>query len=158
MVRKKCILACCVLLESNYMRRIAAILPILVPCAAVAQSGEESHPRIIVTSAATIPSPPDRAVVSFSVHGEGSTSDDAVRAVVTKREAIEKGLAGASGRLDIRAAQIGIAEVRGPDCNRNNYGNPRLSIGECAIIGYTADLARLRRQAGGYYQCLQPQL
>ena len=122
------------------MRRIAAILPILVPCAAVAQSGEESHPRIIVTSAATIPSPPDRAVVSFSVHGEGSTSDDAVRAVVTKREAIEKGLAGASGRLDIRAAQIGIAEVRGPDCNRNNYGNPRLSIGECAIIGYTADL------------------
>ena len=122
------------------MRRFAAILPILVPCAAIAQSGEELRPRIVVTSAATIPSPPDRAVVSFSVHGEGATSDEAVRAVVTKRDAIEKGLAGISDRPDIRAAQIGIAEVRGRDCNRNTYGNPRLSTGECAIIGYTADL------------------
>ena len=122
------------------MRRFAAILPILVPCAANAQSGEELRPRIVVTSAATIPSPPDRAVVSFSVHGEGATSDEAVRAVVTKREAIEKGLAGVSDGPDIRAAQIAMAEVRGPDCNRNSYGNPRLSTGECAIIGYTADL------------------
>lgn len=122
------------------MRRFAALLPILVPCAAMAQSGEEPRPRIVVTSAATIPSPPDRAVVSFSVHGEGTTSDEAVRDMVAKREAIEKGLEGIAARPDIRAAQVGIAEVRGRDCNRNGYGNPRLSTGECAIIGYTADL------------------
>lgn len=122
------------------MRRFAAFLPFLVPCAATAQSGEEPHPRIVVTSAATIPSPPDRAVVSFSVHGEGATSDEAVRAMVAKRDAIEKGLAGISVQPDIRAAQIAIVEVRGRDCNRNTYGNPRLSTGECAIVGYTADL------------------
>jgi len=122
------------------MRRLAAFLPILVPCAAIAQSGEEPHHRIVVTSAATIPSPPDRAVVSFSVHGEGATSDEAVRAMVAKQDTIEKGLAGVSAQPDIRAAQVAIAEVRGRDCNRNTYGNPRLSTGECAIVGYTADL------------------
>lgn len=121
------------------MYRIAALLPILIPSAAIAQS-DEAHPKIIVTSAATIPSPPDRAVVSFSVHGEGATSDEAVRAMVVKREAIEKGLNGIAAQPDIRAAQVGIAEVRGPSCNRNSYGNPRLSTGECAIVGYTADL------------------
>ncbi|MGF7172261.1 hypothetical protein FHS91_003969 [Sphingobium xanthum] len=122
------------------MRRFAALLPIILPCAAIAQSGEEPRPRIIVTSAATIPSPPDRAVVSFSVHGEGTTSDEAVQSMVAKRDAIEKGLAGISARPEIRAAQVAIAEVRGRDCNRNSYGNPRLSTGECAIVGYTADL------------------
>lgn len=122
------------------MHRFAALLSILVPSAAIAQSDDEARPRIVVTSAATIPSPPDRAVVNFSVHGEGVTSDEAVRAMVAKREAIEKGLSGISAQPDIRAAQVGIAEVRGPDCNRNSYGNPRLSTGECAIIGYTADL------------------
>ncbi|UZW54500.1 SIMPL domain-containing protein [Sphingobium sp. JS3065] len=121
------------------MHRIAALIPILIPSAAIAQS-DDARPRIVVTSASTIPSSPDRAVISFSVHGEGATSDEAVRALVTKRDAIEKGLAGVFGRPDIRAAQIGIAEVRGPDCNRNIYGNPRLSTGECAIIGHTADL------------------
>jgi uncharacterized protein YggE len=122
------------------MRRLASVLPLLVPSAAIAQTGEDARPRIIVSSAATIPSPPDRAVVSFSVHGEGTTSDEAVRAMVAKRDAIEKGLAGISAGSDIRAAQIGIAEVRGRDCNRNTYGNPRLSTGECAIVGYTADI------------------
>lgn len=122
------------------MHRFAALVPILIPSVALAQSGDEARPRIVVTSAATIPSPPDRGVVSFSVHGEGATSDEAVRAMVAKREAIEKGLAGISSQPDIRAAQVSIAEVRGPDCNRNGYGNPRLSTGTCAIIGYTADL------------------
>jgi uncharacterized protein YggE len=122
------------------MRRFAALLPILLPSPVIAQSGEELYPRIVVTSAATIPSPPDRAVVSFSVHGEGATSDEAVRAMIAKRDAIEKGLGGISALPDIRAAQVSIAEVRGRDCNRNTYGNPRLSTGECAIIGYTADL------------------
>ncbi|MBB5984413.1 SIMPL domain-containing protein [Sphingobium lignivorans] len=121
------------------MHRLVVLLPILVPCAALAQTGEAPRPQIVVTSAATIPSPPDRAVVSFSVHGEGATSDEAVRAMVAKRDAIEKGLAGVSGQSELRAAQVAIAEVRGRDCNRN-YGNPQLSTGECAIIGYTADL------------------
>ncbi len=122
------------------MQRFVAVLPLLMPSAAIAQTGEDPSPRIIVSSAATIPTPPDRAVVSFSVHGEGTTSDEAVRAMVAKRDAIEKGLASISAGFDIRAAQIGIAEVRGRDCNRNTYGNPRLSTGECAIIGYTADI------------------
>ncbi len=122
------------------MRRFAALLAILTSSAAIAQTGEAPRPQIVVSSAATIPSPPDRAVVSFFVHGEGTTSDEAVTAMVAKREAIEKGLAGISARPDIRAAQVSIAEVRGRDCNRNTYGNPRLSTGECAIIGYTADL------------------
>jgi len=122
------------------MRRVAALLPLLIPSVAIAQSGSEARPSIVVTAAATIPSPPDRAVISFSIHGEGATSDEAVRAMVTKREVIGKGLASISAQPDIRAAQVGITEVRSPDCNRTSYGNPRLSTGACAIIGYTADL------------------
>ena len=122
------------------MRRFAALLAMLAPGAAIAQTGEEPRPRIVITSAATIPSPPDRAVVSFSIHGEGTTSDEAVRAMVAKRDRIENGLAGIAAGADIRAAQVGIAEVRGRDCKRNVYGNPQLSTGECAIVGYTADL------------------
>lgn len=122
------------------MRRLTAVLALSFPCAAFAQSAEDPQPRIVVASAATIPSPPDRAIVSFSVHGEGATSDEAVRAMEEKRKAVEKGLAGISAGSDIRAAQVGISEVRGRDCNRNSYGNPRLSTGECAIVGYTADL------------------
>lgn len=122
------------------MRRIAALVPFLVPCVGLAQSGEDARPRIVVASNATVPSPPDRAVVSFSVHGEGATSDAAVRAMVTKRDAIERGLAGIAAQPDIRAAQVAIAEVRGAGCDRNAYGNPRLSTGDCAIVGYTADL------------------
>lgn len=122
------------------MHRFTAVILILAPCTAVAQTSDEARPRIVVTSAATIPSPPDRAVISFSVHGEGATSDEAVRSMAAKRDAIEKGLAGVSARPEIRAAQVGIAEVRGADCNRNPYGNPHLSTGECAIVGYTADL------------------
>lgn len=88
------------------MRHFAVLFPILLPYPAIAQPGEEQRPRIVVNGAATIPSPPDRAVVSFSVHGEGAASDEAVRAMETKRDAIEKGLASVAVRPDIRAAPV----------------------------------------------------
>lgn len=123
------------------MRLPLLLCLMLVPLSgSAAQVVEDQPPRIIVTSAATISTMPDRAVISFTVHGEGATSDEAVSAMVAKRTAIGSGLAHFAAKPEARTAQVSIAEVRGRDCNRNTFGNPRLSTGECAIVGYTADL------------------
>jgi uncharacterized protein YggE len=123
------------------MRFPSLLCLMLVPLSGSAAQGvEDQPPRIIVTSAATISTMPDRAVISFTVHGEGATSDEAVSAMVAKRTAIESGLTHFAAKPQARTAQVSIAEVRGRDCNRNTFGNPRLSTGECVIVGYTADL------------------
>lgn len=119
---------------------LIACLGLALPAATAAQAAEDPQPRIIVSGAGTVSTAPDRAGISYNVHGEGTTSDEAVTAMVAKRKAIDGGLASFAAKPQARASQVVIAEVRGRDCNRNNYGTPRLSTGECAIIGYTADL------------------
>ncbi|WP_293968395.1 SIMPL domain-containing protein [Sphingomonas sp.] len=113
----------------------------LLPLAAApALAAEDPQPRIIVAGTGTASAAPDRVTIAYGVHGEGTTSDEAVSAMVARRKAIETGLGGFTAKAQSRASQVSIAEVRGRDCNRNSYGTPRLSVGECAIIGYTADL------------------
>ncbi|QJU57565.1 SIMPL domain-containing protein [Sphingomonas sp. AP4-R1] len=119
---------------------LIACLGLALPAAAAAQAAEDPQPRIIVSGAGTASTAPDRVGIGYGVHGEGATSDEAVSAMVAKRKAIDGGLAGFAARPQARASQVTIVEVRGRDCNRNTYSNPRLSTGECAIIGYTADL------------------
>lgn len=106
--------------------------------AAPAFAADEPIPRIIVSGTGQVSTPPDRVAIQFSVHGEGATSDEAVSAMVAKRKAIDGGIA-TFGKADAKASNISIAEVRGRDCNRGNYQS-KLSTGECAIIGYTADI------------------
>jgi uncharacterized protein YggE len=120
-----------------------ALMPalILLPLSAVgAQAGDEQIPRIIVAGTGVASVAPDRVAIGYGVHGEGVTSDEALTAMVAKRKAIDGGLVGFAARPQARASQVTIAEVRGRDCNRAPYGGPKLSTGECAIIGYTADM------------------
>lgn len=116
-----------------------SLLPtaLLLAAPAIAQE-DRPVPRIIVSGVGTASTMPDRVAIAYTVHGEGATSDEAVSAVATKRRAIDGGLVRYAAKAEARAAQVMVSEVRGRDCNR--YSNPRLSTGECAIIGYTADL------------------
>jgi uncharacterized protein YggE len=121
-----------------------ALMPslILLPLsAAAAQAVDDPQPRIIVAGTGSVSVPPDRVSIAYGVHGEGATSDEAVTAMVAKRKAIDGGLVSFAAKPEARTSQVYISEVRGRDCNRAPYGGPRLSVGECAVIGYMADLA-----------------
>ena len=117
--------------------RCVALLTLLVATPAFA---EDPSPRISVMGNATVSTPPDRAQINFTVHGEGATSDEAVTALAAKRKAIEAGLARYAAKAELGASRVAVNEVRGAACNRPMYNAPKLSTGECAIIGYVADL------------------
>lgn len=105
----------------------------------VAMAADEPRPRIAVSGSGSVETPPDLATVQFRVVGEGDTSDAAVAALVAKRGRIAAGLAALDRRIEPRASEVSVAEVRGTDC-RQEYDRPRLSTGPCAITGYIATI------------------
>lgn len=119
------------------MRLPFLALAALIPTATVAAT-EEPIPRIIVSGLGTISTTPDRAVIEYGLHGEGTTSDEAVAALVAKRKTIEGGMTAIAGTSQPKAGQISVNEVRGSACNR--YEMPKMSTGDCAILGYSADV------------------
>lgn len=74
------------------------------------------------------------------MRGEGATSDDAARALVAKRGAIDAVLA---GKAEVRTGRLSSIAARDKSCdaNDNDYDpKARLSTGPCAIQGYIANL------------------
>ena len=106
-------------------------------CSTAAMAADEPRPRISVNGTGSVETPPDIATISYRIVGEGPTSDVAVTALVAKRGRIAVGLAALDRRIEPRASEVAIAEVRAPEC-RQDYGRPRLSTGPCAITGYVA--------------------
>lgn len=116
------------------------LLPLsLVALAEPALADTTLPPRIMVTGSGSVFTPPDLAVITYRVHGEGRTSDDAVGALVAKRKAVDAGTRGLVGE-PATGGEVSIQEVRSRDCTASNYGQPQLSTGACVIIGYVADL------------------
>lgn len=126
------------------MRRLL-LAALLASVSAIAHAADDQSPRIVVSANGRSTLPPDRADIAYTVRGEGATSDEAVRQLVSKRDAIERGLATFSPRPEAHATQVNVNDVRGRDCQR--YGAPSLSVGECAIQGYTAELSLSIRTA-----------
>jgi uncharacterized protein len=119
------------------MLRLMVFLALLGGGSAAAQ---ESIPQVLVAGVGAVKNPPDVAILSFTVRGEGRTSDDAARQLEANRKGIEDGL-GALAPVQLTTAELSIEEVRGEDCDVDSYGGqPRLSIGDCAIQGYVATL------------------
>lgn len=106
----------------------------------------DDTPRISVSATASVQTPPDRATIAYTVHGEGASSDEAVASMVGKRERIDAGLASLHIAVEAGTSRVAVTEGRGPDC-RQNYGTARLSTGACAIQGYAADLTVSLRTA-----------
>jgi uncharacterized protein YggE len=129
-------------------RFVTLLLAAATPALAAAADGP---PRIVVGGSGRVFTPPDLATISYTVRGEGDTSDAAVALMVSRRTKIDAGLA-LFKQIEARASQVSIAEVRGREC-QPSYGAPILSTGACAIIGYVAELSvnvrtTLPKQAG----------
>ena len=102
---------------------------------ATAQSVEP--PRISVVGTGTVKNAPDRATIEYSVRGEGTTSDAAVGAMVARGTQIEAGIATFGAAVELRTGRVSVSEARGKDCSDEGT---RLSVGECSIRGYVAEL------------------
>ena len=81
---------------------------------------------------------PDIATITYTVRGEGSTSDDAVRAMTASAARIHAAIRAIDATAEPKTSEVRIAEVRSTDCKEQSYGPPQLSTGACAISGYVA--------------------
>ena len=95
------------------------------------------RPRIIVDGYGEVKMPPDLAAITYTVRGEGSTSDDAVRAMTAKGGRIEAALHKIDSAAEPRTGDVSIAPVKSDDC-KDRVETPQLSTGPCAILGYVA--------------------
>ncbi|WP_420141701.1 SIMPL domain-containing protein [Sphingomonas sp.] len=113
---------------------------------AVAAGAANAHaesitPQIQVAATGVSKTAPDTALIALTVRGEGATSDDAVRQLSQGSKAIRGALASVLGAdMEFETAALSIAEVRPKACDDSRFGTRRLSTGECAIIGYIAQL------------------
>ncbi|MBB4098138.1 SIMPL domain-containing protein [Sphingomonas kyeonggiensis] len=109
---------------------------------ALAQDKPEP-PRIDVVAGGTIELPAEIAAIRYVVRGEGQTADEATRALVARKEQVERALGQFSDtKLDIRTGTMRVQEVRSAECRRGEMGmqQPRLSTGPCAVQGHIADM------------------
>ena len=104
-----------------------------------ASGAEPPTPQISVTGSGSVFTPPDLAVVSWTVHGEGPTSDVALTQLNATRRAIDGGIRTLTSAT-AKGGDVSIRAVRSRECTANSYGPPQLDAGTCAIIGYVADL------------------
>lgn len=98
-------------------------------------------PQISVTGNGSAFTPPDLAVVSWTIHGEGPTSDAALTQLNATRSAVDGGIRSLTSATS-RGGNVSIRAVRRSECTANSYGPPQLDAGLCAIIGYVADLSQ----------------
>ncbi len=117
---------------------IAAIIVAVLPATAVAQTFPAS-PYIEVNGSGEVETPPDTAIVKFSLRGEGRTSDDAVRNMVASGKAIFAALAALDPAAIPTTDKVEAQGARGQQCNeRSNYDDKQISTGICAIVGFVA--------------------
>ena len=104
-----------------------------------AGSADNPTPQISVAGTGSVFTPPDVAVVTWTIHGEGPTSDAALTQLNATRRAVDGGVRSLTTALP-KGGDVSIRAVRGRECNANSYGPPQLDTGACVIIGYVADL------------------
>jgi uncharacterized protein YggE len=113
---------------------------VLLAAAQAAGPGQNEVSRIVVQGWASVKDNPNVAEISYDVRGDGSTSDQAVAALVARSGAIEKALRSVDPGVQIHSDSVRIQIVRPKDCEENDYRDDavHLSTGECAIKGYVA--------------------
>jgi uncharacterized protein YggE len=120
--------------------KIAALIFLLSAASPVAAQ-TPTPSQILVSASGTAKNAPDMATVSFTLRGEGATSDEAAEKLRDSADAVKRGVRSLlRGEPDFQASRLAIGQVRPKECDANNYGQQRLSTGPCAIIGYIATL------------------
>lgn len=110
----------------------------LTATAAGAQTSAPS--QILVSATGTAQAPPDRATISYTVRGEGTTSDEATAKLRDQAKAIRAGAEQVvRGAMELQSSDFRIEPVRSREC-QSGYGQVQLSTGACAIQGYVATM------------------
>jgi uncharacterized protein YggE len=117
--------------------RYACLLLISLPAPAFAQAGAIVENTLQVTGVGKVSTAPNVGEAQYWVTGEGKTPDEASGALVATRTAIKDQISRLlDGHANITDGELIILPVRGTHCDTN--AQPRLSEGDCAIIGYFA--------------------
>jgi uncharacterized protein YggE len=100
-------------------------------------------PRLVVLGRGTVKTPPDIALLSFTIRGEGATSDAAAKELMRKRTSIVDGLSGQLKQvLTVNLGELSILEARDRACDADDDSNrPRLSSGSCEVRGFVAQIS-----------------
>jgi len=124
------------------MRLNAIMLAVLVggqAFAAAAQPAIANQRSIIVDGYGEVKTNPDLATISYTLRGEGVTSDEAVRAMVVSGARIEAALRGIDPAVDPQTSKVEVSPARSADCKASDEdSSAQLSKGACAIVGYVA--------------------
>ena len=98
------------------------------------------RPRIVVDGYGEVKSVPDVATISYTLRGEGATSDDAVRAMVASGQRIETSLRAIDAGVEPKTSEVRVSPAKGYSCG-GERGDPDdlLSKGACSVTGYIAN-------------------
>jgi len=123
------------------MRAFFVMIAMASVAAPVRGQTSAPEPRTIdVRGHGKVTLPPDTANIHYWVRGEGKTSDDATRTMSESKSRIESGLKGFLGAdAQITNNDLVVIEVRDPNCKVES-GRAALSEGQCAIVGYLAQI------------------
>ena len=123
------------------MRALFVMMTVASIAAPALGQTSATDPRTIdVSGNGKVTLPPDTANIHYWARGEGKTSDDATRAMADSQGRIESGLKAFLGAgSQITNNDLVVIEVRDPNCKVES-GRAALSEGQCAIIGYLAQI------------------
>jgi hypothetical protein len=122
------------------MRTVLIAATALFATPAIGQTQTFDGRTIDVSGHGKVTLPPDTANIHYWVRGEGKTSDDATRTMADSQARIESGLEaflGSGGQISNN--DLVVIEVRDPNCKVEN-GRATMSEGQCAIVGYIAQI------------------
>lgn len=109
------------------------------PLSAQSIQTTQERPSIIVDGHAEVKSMPDVATISYTLRGEGQTSDDAVRAMVAMGNRIQAALQGVDAAAEPHSDKVQVTPVKPGDCKEmQEETSLQISTGSCAIVGYVA--------------------
>lgn len=108
-----------------------------------ATDASTDSPQIAVDGTGIVKTEPDVATISFSIRGEGQTSDLAASNLVARSSSIERALRSVDPAIDLHDSDLRIVAARGAACkdgSDDDNGNrvAQMSIGPCAVVGYRA--------------------
>jgi len=121
-----------------HLLKIASALAVGLAANPASAQDIDQRPSIIVAGHGEVETEPDLATVNYTLRGEGSTSDDALRAMVGMGRKIETALRGIDPAAEPRTGDVSTQAVKSDDCKERDYGAKQLSAGPCAVLGYVA--------------------
>lgn len=119
------------------------LLSLAVMVTPLAPAVAQEPPRIVVEGYGEAQTPPDVVSIGYDVRGEGKSSDDAIRDLVTKSARIGGRLQAVDPDILPVTKDMTVTGVRGSACGRDSNNDDddaiKLSTGSCAIVGYVSE-------------------